>query len=259
MIGFPSSSCGRGQQTVTVVTAEQATDVSGRLERLRHRARGLDARGVIELARDEFPGQLVYVSSFGAESVVLLSLIAEVDPAIPVIFIDTGLHFHQTLQYRDHLVERLGLRGVRTHSADPRLVRAHDPRGLLHRTSPDLCCEVRKVSPLEPAMVGCKAWITGRKRFHGGGRVHLPLFEYADGRFKTNPLAAWTADDIRDYLAGRSLPAHPLISEGYPSIGCWPCTERPSDPADIRSGRWAGMSKTECGLHLDRKERPRVF
>jgi len=238
---------------------DQQVEEAPLLPRLRARAENQSAAGVVAIAREAFGERLVYVCSFGAESVVMLSLIAEVDRSIPVLFIDTGLHFHQTLQYRDEITGRLGLLDVRTRSADPELVRRHDPAGKLHREAPDLCCEVRKVSPLEPALQGFEAWITGRKRFHGGGRVALPVFEYAEGRYKANPLVAWSAGEIAAYLLDRNLPAHPLIREGYPSIGCWPCTERPLDPSDIRSGRWAGRAKTECGLHLDRRERPRVF
>jgi phosphoadenosine phosphosulfate reductase len=118
---------------------------------------------------------------------------------------------------------------------------------------------VRKVRPLEPALQGFNAWFTGRKRFHGGARVRLPVAEFTDGRFKLNPLANWTQEQVADYLKTRAIPAHPLVAEGYPSVGCWPCTVQPTDPGDVRSGRWAGMDKKECGLHVERKDRPRVF
>jgi phosphoadenosine phosphosulfate reductase len=171
----------------------------------------------------------------------------------------TGMHFQQTLDYRDALSAALGLADVRTVHPDPAEVKALDPRGVLNKSDPDACCEVRKVRPLEPALAGFSAWITGRKRFHGGGRLQLPVVEHAHGRFKLNPLAGWTPEDVALYLAGRALPPHPLVADGYPSIGCWPCTVRPTDPGDVRSGRWAGHAKSECGLHLERKDRPRVF
>jgi phosphoadenosine phosphosulfate reductase len=230
-----------------------------RVARLNVEARGASAQDVIRIALREFGEGLTYVSSFGAESAAMLGLIADVEPAMPIQFIDTGMHFHQTLAYRDELSRVLGLTGVRTTQPVKEEVKAVDPKGVLNKTDPDACCEVRKVRPLTPALEGFSAWITGRKRFHGAGRANLPVFEFFEGRFKVNPLANWTQEDVNAYLAQRALPKHPLVLEGYPSIGCWPCTVRPADPSDIRSGRWAGRDKTECGLHVESKERPRVF
>jgi phosphoadenosine phosphosulfate reductase len=242
---------------MTAVMAETNQERVARLNAsLRH---GASAQEIIRTAVNEFGRKLTYVSSFGAESAAMLGLIAEVDPGMPVVFIDTGMHFQQTLQYRDELSTFLKLTDVRTSKPVAEEVKAVDPKGVLHRTDPDACCEVRKVRPLEPALAGFDAWITGRKRFHGGGRVNLPVIEHAEGRFKVNPLVSWTNDDIQAYFESRKLPRHPLVADGYPSIGCWPCTVRPEDPSDIRSGRWVGFKKEECGLHLERKDRPRVF
>jgi len=242
---------------MTAVMAETNEERVARLNAsLRH---GASAQEIIRTAVKEFGRKLTYVSSFGAESAAMLGLIAEVDPGMPIIFIDTGMHFQQTLQYRDELSTFLKLTDVRTSKPVAEEVKAVDPKGVLHRTDPDACCEVRKVRPLEPALAGFDAWITGRKRFHGGGRVNLPVIEHAEGRFKVNPLVSWTNDDIQAYFESRKLPRHPLVADGYPSIGCWPCTVRPEDPSDIRSGRWVGFKKEECGLHLERKDRPRVF
>jgi len=228
-------------------------------ERLNAELRGASAQEIITAAVREFGRRITYVSSFGAESAAMLGLIAEVDPGMPIVFIDTGMHFHQTLQYRDTLRDFLELSDIRTVHGDAAEIKAIDPKGVLNKTDPDACCEVRKVRPLEPALRGFDAWITGRKRFHGGGRANLPIVEYSEGRFKVNPLASWTHEDVEAYFASRNLPHHPLVADGYPSIGCWPCTVRPADPNDIRSGRWAGFKKEECGLHLERKDRPRVF
>ena len=245
-----------------------AADVEGRshpattetrLARLNAELKGASAPEALRVAVREFAPRLAYVSSFGAESAVMLGLIAEVDPALPIQFIDTGMHFHQTLQYRDTLIAALGLTGVRTVKPDAAEVKALDPKGALNKSDPDACCEIRKVKPLGPALEGFDAWITGRKRFHGAERANLPVVEASEGRFKVNPLANWTAEDVAGYLALRGLPPHPLTAEGYPSIGCWPCTAPPTDASDIRSGRWAGRDKTECGLHVERKDRPRVF
>jgi len=233
---------------------------AARLARLNAELRTASAQEILRAAISrEWPGELTYVSSFGAESVVMLSLIAEVDPSLPIVFIDTGMHFPQTLDYKDEVIDRLGLTGVREITPSETERKVLDPKNMLWKTDADACCALRKVRPLEPALEGFGAWITGRKRFHGGARMSLPVFEYADGRYKVNPLASWTQADVDAYLAEKNLPAHPLVSQGYPSIGCWPCTKPAADPSDPRSGRWAGQQKTECGLHVDRNERPRVF
>ncbi len=230
-----------------------------KVERLNAELRGKSPHAIIQAALREFGRRLTYVSSFGAESAAMLSFIAEVDAGMPIVFIDTGMHFHQTLQYRDSLSAHLGLTDVRTFHPVKDEVKAVDPKGVLNKTDPNACCEVRKVRPLAPALEGFDAWITGRKRFHGGGRANLPVVEYFEGRFKVNPLVNLTQEDLQALVAERHLPPHPLVAEGYPSIGCWPCTARPVDPNDIRSGRWVGFTKEECGLHLKRQERPRVF
>jgi phosphoadenosine phosphosulfate reductase len=241
------------------ITRDQET-VEARLARLNGELREASAQTILRVAMlREWPQDLTYVSSFGAESAVMLSLIADVKPDLPIIFLETGMHFPQTLDYRDRLIERLGLTGVRNITPDPDEAVAEDPDGGLHRQDADACCALRKVRPLEPALKGFEAWITGRKRFHGGARMSLPVFEYAGGRFKVNPLASWTQEDVDLFFHHRNLPRHPLVAQGFPSIGCWPCTRPAEDPADIRSGRWAGMDKTECGLHIEKEDRPRVF
>jgi phosphoadenosine phosphosulfate reductase len=237
-----------------------ASDPAVRLKRLNDELRQASAHTILRAAIvREWPGELTYVSSFGAESAVMLALIADVDPGLPILFIDTGMHFPQTLDYRDDLIERLGLTGVRTLHPDDGERRAEDPKSVLWKANADACCALRKVRPLEPALGGFSAWITGRKRFHGGARVNLPVFEHADGRFKVNPLANWAQSDVDLFLEQRDLPRHPLVAQGYPSIGCWPCTQPADDPDNPRAGRWAGLKKTECGLHVERNERPRVF
>ncbi len=230
-----------------------------KVKRLNTELRGKSPQEIIRAGLREFGRRLTYVSSFGAESAAMLSLIAEVDREMPIVFIDTGMHFHQTLQYRDTLAAYLGLTDIRTFHPVKEEVKAVDPKGVLNKTDPNACCEVRKVRPLGPALEGFDAWITGRKRFHGGGRARLPVVEFFEGRYKINPLAEETQDNLRKLAAARNLPPHPMVADGYPSIGCWPCTVRPVDPNDIRSGRWVGFTKEECGLHLERKDRPRVF
>ena len=234
--------------------------VAERLERLNAELRDASATTVLRASLiREWPQKLTYVSSFGAESAVMLALIADVDPDFPVIFLETGMHFPQTLDYKDQLIDQLGLTNVREIPPSETERKVLDPKNMLWKTDPDACCAMRKVRPLEPALEGFDAWITGRKRFHGGARLSLPVFEHSGGRYKVNPLANWTQEDVDRFFASRNLPRHPLVDQGYPSVGCWPCTKPAADPNDIRSGRWAGMDKTECGLHVDKKERPRVF
>ena len=202
------------------------------------------------LLRDELAGRVALVSSFGTESAVLLALVAEVDPATPVIFVDTLRLFGETLRYRDALVARLGLTGLRTAEPDPAELKAADPDEMLWRTGPDACCHVRKTLPLERALVPFDAWITGRKRFQASTRAALAAIEAADGKIKINPLATWTRERITAEFKRRDLPPHPLEADGFLSIGCLPCTDRVAPGADPRSGRWAGMDKIECGIHL---------
>jgi phosphoadenosine phosphosulfate reductase len=215
------------------------------------RYRDLDAREVISVALDEiFPERIALVSSFGAESAVLLHLLADVDRNAPVIFLDTGRLFAETLQYRTLLTEQLGLTDVRTVAPEPERVTAKDPHRALWMTNPDLCCFIRKTEPLQRALRGFDAWFTGRKRFQNSIRAELPLFEADDGRIKVNPLASWTQADLKAYAARHDLPEHPLVAKGYPSIGCVPCTTRVLPGEDQRAGRWRGLDKTECGIHI---------
>jgi len=210
----------------------------------------------IELLRalltKEMPGQIALVSSFGAESAVLLAMAAEVDPAVPVIFLDTGKLFPETLRYRDKLVAQLGLTNVQTFRPEPAAEAAQDSAGALWRDNPDACCALRKVEPLERALKGFAGWITGRKRFQSKSRADLPAIEAGEGKIKINPLINWTAKDIAAEFKRRDLPQHPLVADGFLSIGCMPCTTKAAPNGDARSGRWAGLDKTECGIHLPR-------
>lgn len=196
-----------------------------------------------------FPGKVALVSSFGAESAVLLDLVAEVDRSIPVLFVDTDKLFGETRRHRDRLIARLGLTDVRTLAPDADEVAAQDPLGVLWHRDADACCRIRKVEPLARAIAGFDAWISGRKRFQAATRTAIPTFE-ADGRhIKVNPLVDWDADALVARAAARGLPAHPLVAQGYPSIGCMPCTDPVASGEDGRAGRWRGQDKTECGIH----------
>ena len=220
--------------------------------RLNERFGGLDAPALLSLAIGFlFPGRIALVSSFGAESAVLLALAAEVDPATPVIFLDTGKLHAETLAYRDRLVARLGLSDVRSTRPDEEVLAKEDAEEWLWNDDPDRCCHLRKVLPLEAALRPFSAWITGRKRYQGGARGGLALFEAdAVGRLKLNPLAAWQPGEIAAFLAARELPQHPLGARGFLSIGCIPCTRAVRPGEAMRAGRWAGRAKSECGIHL---------
>jgi phosphoadenosine phosphosulfate reductase len=209
-------------------------------------------RTILEAAVESFGDKLALVSSFGAESAVLLDIAAKVKPDIPVLFLDTGMLFGQTLDYRKQLAARLGLTNVRDLRPAYQDLATGDPTNKLWQTDTDGCCHIRKVLPLDKALGEFDAWITGRKRFQGGDRLNLPVVEQADGQVKFNPLANWTKEDIDAYAAEHDLPPHPLVAQGYPSIGCWPCTQPVEEGEDARAGRWKGMDKSECGIHLAR-------
>lgn len=189
------------------------------------------------------------VSSFGAESVLLLSIIAGIDPSVPVIFLDTGKHFPETLAYRRDLAAHLGLTDVRDSSPREHAVRDRDPTGELWHYDQDACCDLRKVGPLERALAPFDAWISGRKRFQAATRAALPFVERDGGRLKLNPLADWDAGRIEQEMIRRDLPRHPLVERGYPSIGCAVCTRSVSEGEDSRAGRWSSSHKVECGIH----------
>ena len=198
----------------------------------------------------EFAGNIALVSSFGADSVVLLHLAASVEPAVPVIFIDTGKIFGSTHRYRDEIVSLLGLKDVRMARPDPAVLTTHDTDSGLWLREPDKCCAIRKVAPLSRSLSGFDAWISGRKRYQGGKRTELPLIESDGDRIKINPLAEWTKEDLVTYRERHNLPEHPLVADGFRSIGCMPCTTRVAEGEDERDGRWRGTEKIECGIHL---------
>lgn len=218
---------------------------------LEDRYRNAPAEELMRAAIEElFPGRIALVSSFGAESAVLLHMIAGIDRDLPVLFLDTGKLFGETLRYRDRLIAALGLRAVRTIRPPEERVDAADPDGLLFARDADACCYLRKVAPLEKALRPYKAWISGRKRFHGGLRRDAIRIDAVDRRIRLSPLADWSRADILAYLERHELPRHPLEADGFLSIGCMPCTARTVPGSDIRSGRWSGSSKSECGIHL---------
>ncbi len=234
--------------------AEALSPLQARAAELNTRLRDAHPSEILRAAIAEYAGteRLALVSSFGAESAVLLHMAAQVDPSVPVLFLDTGQHFGQTLDYRKSLSARLGLTDVRDLRPQYQDLATQDPSADLYKTSTDACCNIRKVLPLDRALQDFDAWITGRKRFQSGTRLNLPVVEEGEGKLKFNPLANWGRDELDAYAKEHDLPAHPLVQFGYPSIGCWPCTNPVEEGADPRSGRWQGQDKVECGIHVSR-------
>ncbi|MCX8508923.1 MAG: phosphoadenylyl-sulfate reductase [Rhodobacteraceae bacterium] len=228
------------------------TDLDQKAAALNDRYRHHSATAVLERAlHDPEVGQLALVSSFGAESVVLLHLVSVIAPGTPVLFIDTQMLFPETLDYQRELADKLNLTDIRLIRADRRDTDFEDPDGTLHQFNTDACCALRKTVPLERALKGFDGWITGRKRFQASTRAALEFFENEGGkRIKVNPLAHWGREDLEDYIVNNRLPRHPLVAKGYPSIGCAPCTSPVAEGEDPRSGRWRGQAKVECGIHI---------
>ncbi len=227
--------------------------------RLNRMFRGSSTLEMLEgVLKGSLAGDVATVSSFGAESAVLLHLIAQVDPNVPVLFLDTGKHFEETIAYRDEVAAKIGLTNLIVLTPDEAELTKKDETGLRWSYDPDGCCEIRKVIPLAKALANYDASFTGRKAFQSSTRANLPRFEVdtsdAQGRLKINPLIDWSADDIRAYFEEHDLPRHPLVAEGYPSIGCAPCTHKVAEGEDARSGRWKGWDKTECGIHKPGEE-----
>ena len=254
-------STGLTDRQAAVMDSKSVT--SERLRELREAYEALEPQALLKvMIENEFQGRIAGVSSFGAESAVLLHMISQIDPTVPVIFLNTGKLFGETLRYRDRLQEKLGLADLRAIGPHPDDLKAEDPQGGLWNANPDQCCHIRKVLPLERALKGIDMSITGRKRFQTSARSAMHKIEEeairgtgkpgsATGtRFKLNPLADWGQEELDAYLDEHRLPRHPLVKDGYLSIGCMPCTERVPEGGSYRDGRWAGRDKDECGIHL---------
>lgn len=232
--------------------AASPSPLAAEAARLDARLRGASPLEIIAAGREAFGQNITAVSSFGTESTVLLHMIAEVDPNIPVIFLDTGHLFPETLAYRDDLIARLGLTGVRSIEPDAAAVKARDQDNALWAEDTDACCALRKVEPLDRALAPFSAWINGRKRYQAETRASIPVVEVDGTRLKFNPLADLDRAAIEAYMTAHALPRHPLEAHGFLSVGCMPCTSRVKPGEDPRAGRWRGQAKTECGIHVRR-------
>lgn len=236
----------KGQEAMALSAEELATlqraETDGDAEQTTQR--------VLRCVVDKFRGRVAVISSFGAESAALLVHIADYDAGIPVFFLDTLRHFPETLAYRETVTQALGLRDVRILPPQAHALAARDPQDQLAAFDPDACCALRKVEPLEAVLPDFDLWITGRKRNQASTRTALPVVEpQDDGSVKLNPLAGWSREQVVTFMEKRQLPQHPLVARGYPSIGCAPCTRSVGEGEDSRAGRWAGLNKTECGIH----------
>ena len=245
-IAFPALRAADAARTPPRTAADAALR-AGALSARHVRGDAIDLPGLLA---DPALGRVALVSSFGAESAVLLHLVLSAAPETEVLFLDTGKHFPETLAYRDRLAAHLGIARLTVLRPEAAALRQADPFGALHGTDPDACCALRKTGPLQGALAGFDSWITGRKRAQSPSRAALPPVEAEGARVKLNPLAAWSAGEVASYLDRHALPRHPLVASGYPSIGCAPCTAPCAPGEDPRAGRWHGRAKTECGIHF---------
>lgn len=252
--------CRKGVAEMVTTLFDQAADkppahLAGiDLAGLNERFAGASPQQVLRAAiEDILPDELALVSSFGADSAVLVHMVSRIAPDLPVLFVDTGRHFEETLSYQQHLAKTFGLTDVRALKPDAERVAYEDSHGYLHALDADLCCHIRKVEPLNRGLEGFAGWITGRKRFQTGDRADLAFFEADSSGIKVNPLALWGPKEVSAYLQAHSLPGHPLVPRGYLSIGCAPCTEPVKPGEDPRAGRWRGQNKTECGIHFGKE------
>ena len=213
---------------------------------------GLEGRDLIRTIARDYKGRVALLSSFGAESSVLLHMVSEIDPTLPVIFLDTEKLFPETIAYRNQLIDELGLRNVKVWHPSAADLASQDPNGDLHNSNSDQCCNIRKTKPMEKAFANYDVMLSGRKRFHGAGRADLKFVSIDGDRLKVEPLAGFTALDLQNYMTTHHLPSHPLKLQGYRSIGCIPpqCTAPGGTDNKPREGRWMGSDKTECGIHF---------
>jgi phosphoadenosine phosphosulfate reductase len=210
-----------------------------------------DPQTVLKHVLDDLSlGRVAMVSSFGAESVVLLHMVAQINPDTPVLFLDTEMLFDETLAYQREVAAHLGLTDVRIIRPSRATLLERDVDGLMHRNNPDGCCDLRKTQPLQEALAEFDGWVTGRKRIHGGQRAQMEVFEKEGRKIKVNPLAGWGSEQLEAYMTEHKLPRHPLVAKGFKSLGCAPCTTKVAQDEDIRAGRWRGREKSECGIHI---------
>ncbi|SHV68428.1 3-phosphoadenosine 5-phosphosulfate reductase cysH [Mycobacteroides abscessus subsp. abscessus] len=230
-------------------TAMTETELRELAERGAEELADATAEELLRWVDENFSGQYVVASNM--QDAVLVEMAAKVHPGVDVLFLDTGYHFAETIGTRD-AVE--AVYGVNIVNVTPEQTVAEQDELVgkdLFASDAARCCNLRKVQPLSKALKGYTAWVTGIRRVEAPTRANAPLisFDEAFGLVKINPIAAWSDEDMQAYIEANGILVNPLVDEGYPSIGCAPCTQKPAEGADPRSGRWAGLAKTECGLH----------
>jgi phosphoadenosine phosphosulfate reductase len=226
----------------------------------------LEAEKLIEAANKFFSdGSLVSFSSFGSYSSLMLDMVAKVNNNLPILFLETGKHFPETLEFVEQVKTSLNLKNIVALTPDEKILKNVDPEGDLWKVHVDRCCWIRKVEPLDRYIEANNivSVITGRRAYQTKEREKMELVEMDDkGKIRLNPVAFWSKDKIKEEFAKRNLIQHPLVAKGYPSIGCAPCTRAVNPGEDERSGRWAhvadyqpnSLQKTECGIHLGKDE-----
>ena len=226
-------------------TPESLKQASAKLE-------GSSPEAILRWGFENFAPSIVLATGFGPEGIVLMHLVSQIRPETIVFYLDTDLLFSQTYELRDELVGRLGIRFERVHSGISLPEQAFRHGDTLWAHDPDTCCQIRKVIPQRQFLANYSAWITAIRRDQTAFRANTGLVEwdYANKMVKFNPLAGWTSEQVWEHIRANDLPYNQLHDYGYPSIGCWTCTKSVAAGADPRSGRWAGQSKDECGIHL---------
>ena len=201
-----------------------------------------------------FKNKIAYVCSFGTESAIILDLISKIDKDIPIIMLNTHFLFKETIKYKNELLKLLGLKNYREVFPDEKMLNKYDVDNSLWKKDVEKCCNLRKVIPLENSLNNFESWISGRKSYHLGDRQNLKAFELINNKIVVNPLFNSTKEFIDNYFLSNNLPRHPLFEKGYLSIGCSHCTVKAKNIMDPRQGRWSDSSKTECGIHLNKRE-----
>ena len=200
-----------------------------------------------------FKKKMVYVCSFGTESAIILHMVSEIDKSLPIILLNTNYLFKETIEYKDYLINKFKFSNFKEIYPSIKDLKINDSEGKLWKEDPDLCCNIRKVLPLQKELKKYDAWVSGRKSYHAGERTNLKFFEYINEKIVVNPLANVNRNFVDSYFKKHDIERHPLFESGYLSLGCTHCTVKTSMIDSPRSGRWADKIKTECGIHYNLK------
>ena len=224
------------------------------LAQLNDNSKNLSPQNILENSINNiFKKKMVYVCSFGTESAIILHMVSEIDRSLPIILLNTNYLFKETIEYKDYLISKFKFSNFKEISPSIEDLNINDTKGTLWKENPDLCCNIRKVLPLQKELQKYEAWISGRKSYHEGERTNLKFFEYINEKIVVNPLANVNRNFVDSYFKKHDIERHPLFESGYLSLGCTHCTVKTSMIDSPRSGRWADKIKTECGIHYNLK------